>query len=502
MKLPKGFPIIGTELYPYQITSAVFGMKRDNIGLLLDLGLGKTLVSITIARYRLQKSNARKVLVVSPTSILQKWKKEIERFSEYPALVIRTSNRDERLYRALNEDFPFHIINHDSLFPLLRDVGALREDLTKRGKRGVFENEIDNIKLLKYDVIIFDESSKFLKNFKTNRTLAAILLARFAKYKMILTGTLIGNKPFDIWPQFKILDGGKAFMNNPYSFRARFFKKQTVGRFTKYVLDPTFISYFNKKIYEICIKFNKEEVLEFLPDKIYDEVPIELEGDFKEAYISLQKETYAEIETELGATTVNIINILSKLTKLRQATSGFVKNTDGKEAALLHRPKFDWLLEEIDSIIEYEESVIIWCIYRFTIAMIQSELDKRHIQYITLTGDDKDKDAKWSKFQQTSIPVFIGQIQTGDVGIDLFKINDVDITKKQNMILYDRVWTVDSAYQTRGRIDRIGQKQVCRFVEPYIENTIDVKMMNAVKENKSVADMIMKQEFLDFMQSE
>jgi len=155
VKLPKGFEIIGTELYPYQTESVVFGIVRPNVGLLLDLGLGKTLVAITIARYRIQKGEVEKVLVICPPSLLLNWKRQIERFSEHEALVLSSNDRSERLLKACSKKHRFHIINYESLYPLLRDLSVLKKVGTK-----LTVEDSSLLKAFNYNMLILDESAR------------------------------------------------------------------------------------------------------------------------------------------------------------------------------------------------------------------------------------------------------------------------------------------------------------------------------------------------------
>ena len=105
---------------------------------------------------------------------------------------------------------------------------------------------------------------------------------------------------------------------------------------------------------------------------------------------------------------------------------------------------------------------------------------------------DKDKFAKWKTFQQSKdVNVFIGQIASGGIGIELFKLDSLE-TKSQHMIFYENTWSLDVREQAMGRIHRIGQKSTCIYHDITIKDTIDVKMLDVLKTNKSVADAIIE----------
>ena len=116
-------------------------------------------------------------------------------------------------------------------------------------------------------MLIFDESAKYLKNFLSKRARSSAILADYAKHRLILTGTLIGSKPENLWPQFRVLDGGETFGINPYAFRNKFFYKKKFGRFNKYFVKKALIPAINAAIYKKCIRFTKEDCLPDLPER-------------------------------------------------------------------------------------------------------------------------------------------------------------------------------------------------------------------------------------------
>lgn len=482
-KLPKDFKFVGPEVYDYQLETIKFCVPKANAGILLDLGLGKTRCAIDVSRYRIQYNNVKKVLVVCPASLLENWKNEIERFSEYKAIILNTGRKGDRKRRALSCGCNYYIINYESLFPLIRDFRKVA------------------LKTLNFGMIIFDESARYLKNNISNRTKSAILLSDCVEYKLILTGTLIGNKPLDLWAQFRVLDGGLSFGRNFYVFRNEFFKIIDFGNFKKYELLKKWVPFFQRKIYNRCIRFTKGECLN-LPSEIYQTIEIPLEGELKKIYKDVERKILSEIKTIKGTTSLKITSILTKLLRLQQITSGFVSEGRGKEVKLVDTPKLDALIEEIDTIMNYEESVIVWCRFRYSIDMIVEKLKQKDIKYLVMDGrvtSKKEKYRIWKGFQESkNINVFIGQIESGGFGIELFK-KDSDPKKKQNMVIYENLWAPDIREQAMGRIHRIGQRSICRYVDIVVKNTIDMRILDTIKKKKRIVDVIMKRGVENFL---
>jgi len=262
-KTPPGFKFI-KDPFEFQKDAIVFGLRKNYAGIFLEMGLGKTYVAINISRYRIQNNNIEKVLVICPASIMHNWLREIEKFSEYSCAILHDSNPQNRLYK-LSQNKTFNIINYESLFPLLRDLKITTKikKVNRKTKKAynkivVYENYKNKIKELGFDMLIFDESSRYLKSHTSDRMICSAMLADHAMYRLILTGTPTSNT-MDIWPQFRVLDLGYSFGTNFYKFRNTFFKKVDRGRYVKYTIKKDRIPIISKLMNEAGIRITKRE---------------------------------------------------------------------------------------------------------------------------------------------------------------------------------------------------------------------------------------------------
>lgn len=468
-KLPKGFTTL-LPPYPFQKEVIVYGIVHPTAGLLLDVGLGKTYCAINIARFRIQQGQVNKVLVVSPATLMFNWAREIEKYSEYSACVLHAP-RNERieLIESFAEDSTyFGVINYEALFP--------------------FYNWLYKIPM---DMLIFDESARYVKTFGAKRTEALMNLSPYFKYKLMLTATPIANKPMDLWSQFMILDDGETFGDSFWSFKYGCFDKIDYGYYEKYELKPSMVSRFRKKIHNTCIVKNKKECLPDLPEIIEHTIHVEMDGGFSDTYNEVRRNIISEIETIEGTTRISIQNVLTKLIRLQQLTSGFMKNDSDEVERLVWTPKLDATVEEIKTIVDAEESCVIMCRFIPSIKLIEEELRITNIPCDVMYGKTKNKDSVWKGFQQNDVPVFIAQVQSGGIGIELFK-EDSNPDKMQHMIIYEYTWYMDDKTQADGRIHRIGQLSKCRYVDIIVSNTIDERLKENYIHNKSIADSIIK----------
>jgi len=479
MKLPKGFDLIVPPKGEYQIEAIGHGVIHDDPALLLGLGLGKTYCSLQIARYRIQQSGVKKVLILAPSTLLYTWKKKgVDWCTEYNSIVLH-AKQDERVKLIKefeeNKNIQFGIINYEAL--------------------DTFGYELSKIPI---DMIIADESARFIKNIEAKRTQATIWFGDRSKYNIILTGKLITKRPLNIWSQYRFLDRGATFGTNFERWKHYFFQKRTYRNFEKWEIREDKIEQLHNYIYSIAISFGNE-VREDRNESIFTNVILKRE-DVEPFYSEIEESVIADIETELGNVRVNTTNIFTKLIRLQQLTAGFV-NDNGKIKYLKHTPKLDAIMDEVESILEEEESIIIWCRFHPSLKLICDTLKEKDIKYIQMSGKDSPikKDRKWREYQQSKkIDVFVGQIEAGGIGIELFKIDSKD--KYQHTLYFEKTWVMDDYEQSVGRTDRLGQNSICRYVDFIVEGTIDEKIESVIQNDQNIANLIMNKGIRKFLQ--
>ncbi|NIU83200.1 MAG: DEAD/DEAH box helicase family protein [Candidatus Thorarchaeota archaeon] len=185
--VPKGYEFVG-EPYRHQVVTFMHGLHHKDLAILSTMGTGKTYCAISLARYWIQQGEAKRILVVCPSSVLFNWKDEVEKFSEYDAHVLHSGKSISREGRIKLFSIPstFYIINYEATLHYLKYILRLESD-----------------------IVIFDESSR-VANPKAKQTQACAKIASQTKYRYILNGTPIPNRPEGLWSQFYILDFGET----------------------------------------------------------------------------------------------------------------------------------------------------------------------------------------------------------------------------------------------------------------------------------------------------
>ena len=269
--------------------------------LLMEMGTGKTLTAIAVAGVLWQEARIQRLLVVAPLSILSVWEDEFDRFAAFDynlAVLSGTGTRKADTIRHMNgAALQVLVVNYESAWRLEKELAKWQPDM-----------------------IVCDEGHKI----KTHNIAASKALHRLgarAKYRLLLTGTVITNKPMDVFSQYKFADP-KVYGNSFYLFRNRYFDMVGYGNHTP-VMKRSMEAEFTRRLHSIAYRATKAECLD-LPEFTDIVQHVELEPAARRVYRQLVKDSYAE----LSEGSVTVTNVLTRLLRLSQLTGGFVANDD------------------------------------------------------------------------------------------------------------------------------------------------------------------------------
>lgn len=413
-------------LYRHQEVALSYLRLNNSFALLLEQGLGKTLILLTHIRDLLKSGDIQNYLIVAPKSALGAWERDIELFNSEDQILLNNAGA---------------FINYDRVW---------RKDFDKQT----------------FDLVGLDEAH-YIKSRSSRRSKACLLLGSKAKYRYILTGTIISNgKLEDIWTPYTFLD---CYYERGYP-RSRIFG----GAYKKFEDKYCILNMYHKPssyihvrelqniIAEHCYRAKKIDCLA-LPDKLPDEI-VKVDLSEKKLYKKLATES-AILEYEILAD-----NPLSRLIKLRQLCSGFIKLEDG--TIIETKNEKISILQELLEGFEDDKKIVIFAEFKYSIRKIEELLKKLKIKYVTLDGDQKDKTI-WRKFQtDKSIRVFIGQYQSANAGIDLFSSDTI--------IYYEPTTRSVVLEQSRDRIHRTGQTNKCSYIHLLTKGTVEVDIYRAL----------------------
>lgn len=433
--------------------------KFENPGgaaLLIEMGCGKSLISVAAAGALYQAEKIRKLLIVCPLSICGVWEEEFSKFADfdYDLKVLKgTSDGKAMTLNSMNgASLQVAVVNYESVWRIEPQI----------------KNWIP-------DMILVDESHKI----KTHNIAASKSLHRLGEkteYRLILTGTLITNKAIDAFSQYKFLEPrifGKSF----YAFRNRYFDMVGYGNHTP-VLKKSMEPELKEKIHSIAFRATKSDCLD-LPETTDIVRSVELEPNAMNIYKHLVKDSFAELSRgEVTAT-----NILTKILRLSQLTGGFLGDDEGKKIHQISTAKLGALEDIVDEVTSSGKKLVVIARFIPEIEAITDLLSKKKLKFSLITGNIKNRSEQIEQFQNDSdVLVFVGQIATAGLGITL--------TAASTMVFYSLDYSMSNFEQAKARIHRTGQKENCTYIYLIAKNTVDEKVLKALKKKYDLASSI------------
>ncbi len=443
--------------YKHQCEAARFALDQlargGGAALLMEMGTGKTLTSIGVVGVLWQQKQIRRLLIVAPLSILGVWEDEFRKFAAFDyslAILEGTGARKADTIRHMTGTaLQVLVVNYESAWRLEKELAKWQ-----------------------LDMIVCDEGHK-IKTHNIAASKALHRLAAKARYRLLLTGTVITNKPVDVFSQYKFADP-KVYGSSFYIFRNRYFDMVGYGNYTP-VMKKAMEAEFTERLHSIAYRATKAECLD-LPEFTDIVQRVELEPAAQRIYRQLVKDSYAE----LSEGSVTVTNVLTRLLRLSQLTGGFVGNDDDAATEQVSSAKLDALSDLLDSAENDGYKLVIIARFIPEIHAIERLLQKKGLRYAMIHGGVTDRPAQIEAFQNDpDVRVFIGQIATAGLGITL--------TAASTMVFYSLDYSMSNYEQTRARIHRVGQKHPCTYIHLVARGTVDEKVLGALQDKANLA---------------
>jgi SNF2 family DNA or RNA helicase len=334
-----------------------------------------------------------------------------------------------------------------------------------------------------------DESTT-IKTPTAKRTKNIIGIGQNAKYKRIMTGSPITKNPLDLYTQCEFLDPWLLDFASYYSFRNRYAEMKTMhvrGRSIQVVKEFRHLGELSDTVKEFSYRVLKEDCLD-LPPKVFIKRHVALTTEQKKVYEQMKKHAIAMLNKKVTTT----VTVLTQLMRLHQITCGYVTADDGTVQAVESNR-----LNELMSILEDTDGkVIIWANYQTSVSDIMKALTKKYgansfVHYYGLTPQE-DRQDNIRKFQNDPECRFIiGTPQTGGYGITLTQANTV--------IYYSNSYDLEKRLQSEDRAHRIGQKKTVTYIDLISEDTVDEKIVKALRDKINIASEVMGEDLKEWI---
>lgn len=429
------------KAFPYQNEAFRF-IKDLNYGAIFhEQGLGKTKIAIDLSLYWLEKRNIDTVLIVAKKQLVKNWLDEYK-FHSHIQPVVLNNDRNNNFY-VLNGISKIIVTNFETI---------------------EVEKERLSLFLKSRDVaVIIDESAK-LKNPTSKITITFFELSSLFKIKVIMTGTPIANRPYDIWSQIYFLDHGNSLGAdfNKFKKQTNLSNKLNSSIDEKNTFEETLSGIFSK-ISSFSIRETKKSCGIELPDKIYETVFCDFELRQKSMYDEVVNTYKLEIQKNGDKLLDNSDDCLKRLLRLNQICSNPYLVDDTYNAISAKELKLDLLIKQI---LSRNEKCIVWSSFIENIDIFTRKYKNYGSVKIHGSMTIEDRNLSVKKFKENEeVKLLFATPQAAKEGLTL--------TVANNAIFYDRSFNLDDYLQAQDRIHRISQKKKCYIYKLQIKNTID-----------------------------
>ena len=465
-----------TKPYKHQMTALEKSWNRETYAYFMEMGTGKTKVLIDNLAMLYDKGKVNGALIIAPKGVVGTW---------------------------YNNELPTHLPTH------IENITVLwKSAITKKQKQNLDElfSEGEGLHILIMNVEAFSTTKgmefayKFLSCHRTlmaidesttiktptaKRTKNILKLAESAVYRRIMTGSPVTKNPLDLYTQCDFLSPWLLDFTSYYAFRNRYAEMKTLhmhGRQVQVVNGFKNLGELSDKLKDFSYRVLKEDCLD-LPDKIFIKRQIQLSPDQRKLYEQMKKEAIAILKGKQSTT----VNTLTQLMRLQQITCGHFTADDGATQPIPNNR----ITELMDVLEEMEGKAIIWAHYQYDITAIIKAVVKKYgeesiVDYYGLTPQE-ERQPNIKRFQDDPKCRFIvGTPSTGGYGITLTAANTV--------IYYSNGYDLEKRLQSEDRAHRIGQKKSVTYVDIMADDTVDEKIVKALRKKINIASEVLGEE--------
>nr|DAG70044.1 MAG TPA: Helicase of the snf2 rad54 family [Caudoviricetes sp.] len=427
-------------------------IDHTHYGLLLDMGLGKTVSTlIAIEQLMYDQFDIKKVLLIAPKKVAEStWMQEANKWKETSCLEIASvlGPEKERI-KALQSDSDIYVMNREN-------VQWLYEYYHK--------------KPFPFDMLVIDESSSF-KNPQAKRFKAMRKMRPFFKRVVILTGTPAPNTLMDVWAQMYLLDGGDRLGKTITEYRNRYFRPdKTNGHIVySYRLLPGGDTAIFGKMQDICMSLKAKDYLT-LPERIENVITVEMNPKEWALYKEMERDHVLSLVDDDD---VSALNAASLAGKLLQLANGAIYTDEG-EIIIVHNEKVERLKELVET--NEGKPMLVFYSFKHDLQAIKEAFPKA----VELKTDDDV--AEWNK---GNIQMLLAHPASAGYGLNLQAGGNI-------IVWYGLTWSLEQYQQANARLHRQGQTQPVIIHHLVTKGTMDEQVMKALERKEVGQDALLE----------
>ena len=470
-----------TKPYAHQLKALEKSWDKEAYAYFMEMGTGKSKVLIDNLAMLYDKGKVNGALIVAPKGVVGTWyNNELpthlpdhidNKIVLWQAMINKTQEKKLNTLFETGEELHILIMNVEA-FSTKKGVDFARKFLSCHST-----------------LMAIDESTT-IKNPGAKRTKNILGLSKYSKYRRILTGSPVTKSPLDLYTQCQFLDPWLLGHASYYGFRTRYAIMKNAnfnGRSVQIVVGYHNLGELSEKLQPFSYRVLKDDCLD-LPEKTFIKRIVQLSPDQAKLYQQMKEKALAVLNDKMVSTTT----VMTQLMRLQQITCGHFTADDGSTQEIPNN-RIDELTDVLG---EIEGKVVIWGHWQKDINQIIKAIVKEYgegsvVDYYGLTPKN-ERQKNIDKFQtDPNCRFFVGTPATGGYGITL--------TAASNMIYYSNGYDLEKRTQSEARIDRIGQKYPMTYIDIICENTVDERIVKALRKKINIAAQVMGEELKDWI---
>lgn len=440
--------------YDYQVTAMHWIMDKPKCGLFLDMGLGKTVSTLTALQHLIDDCEVSKVLVIAPKKVAETtWSTEADKWAHLRCLkVVKVLGTEKQRNNALDMTADIYVTGRDNFVWLANKYN---------GK-------------LPFDTLVIDELTSFKSNRSQRFKAMRIALPSF-KRVIGLTGTPAPNGLIDLWAQMYCIDQGKRLGKSITKYRDTYFNLHKWNNIiVKADIKKGADTIIRDKIADICLSMQARDYLT-LPDMITITERVNLSDKVMQDYLNFEREKVLAFTAHVGESNNILANsAASLLNKLSQYANGAVYD-DNREAHEVHNEKLDRLAEIVEA--ANGNSVLVFYQYKHDVARISERLKSYKVRIYQGEEDLKDWNAG-------KIDVLLAHPASTAYGLNMQQGGHY-------IVWFGTGWNLEHYQQANARLYRQGQQHPVTVYRLVCTGTVDERALLALEGKKGVQQALM-----------
>ena len=441
--------------YDYQRTAMQWIVDKPKCGLFLDMGLGKTVSTLTAIQQLIDDCEVSRVLVVAPKKVAETtWSTEAQKWEHLHDLkVVKVLGTEKQRCLALSQKADVYVTGRDNFVWLVGKYGGR----------------------LPFDTLVIDELTSF-KSAKSER-FKAMRIALPSVHRVIgLTGTPAPNGLIDLWAQMYCLDQGERLGRSVTKYREAYFETHRWNNIVvRCDVRKGCEEIIRNKIADICLSMQAKDYLQ-LPDLITHTATVELTPKVREAYERFEREKVLEFKTEHGQEPANVLaqSAAGLMNKLAQFANGAVYD-DSMQVHEVHSEKLDRLAEIVEA--ANGNSVLVFYQYKHDVTRIAAKLKSYRVRAYQGEKDLND----WNAGQ---IDVLLAHPASTAYGLNMQQGGHY-------IVWFGTGWNLEHYQQANARLHRQGQQHPVQVYKLICAGTVDEKASAALEGKKGVQQSLL-----------